>query len=265
MLKMSICWYVIPEPAHWYENLADMIRNVSPSLKPLQWQRHSAVRPEKRESKSHHLLDSRKVPFKTRERQWQMLKVYRQFLLGLKTLASSYGHCWFSLLLSWQCTSSRQAEDRGTAMFASFMYIWELLEYLCFLWQTCATARGEASVNHREHCVLLSLYKIGWLMISCEQSQELLNLLGCSTTNFPALPAFHCCTLSGNYYLLLWGAQQPLSTSVLTSMENQGIKKSAEPCCSTLCLLQQLCPSGAECHFQGKINKYWCNKPLITQ
>lgn len=90
--------------------------------------------------------------------------------------------------------STRQAEDRGTTAFPSFMHISEMLEYLCSPLRTCVTFSGEASASCRERCMLLLFYKTWWLTMSCEQVWWLLHLLGCVTASFPALGAFLCFT-----------------------------------------------------------------------
>lgn len=157
--------------------------------------------------------------------------------------------------------SNRQAEDRGTTAFLSFRHISETLGYLCSLLRTCVTFSGEASMNCREHCMLLLFYKTRWLTISCEQAWQLLHLLGCITANFPALGAFlcstHCLVISacssevlGNhrFHLLPWKSR------ALRTQQNRAVPPYA---CG--------CPTGAECHFQGKTNKRQYNKSLITQ
>lgn len=125
---------------------------------------------------------------------------------------SRYWRCIWDFFLAWShrhlrmdttdflcslagCTpSDEHAHDRGTTAFPSFMHISEMLEYLCSLLWTCVTFSGEASMNCREHYVLLLFYKTRRLMIPCEQAWQLLNLLGCILANFPALGAFHYST-----------------------------------------------------------------------
>lgn len=138
-------------------------------------------------------------------------------------------------------------------MFPSFMHISEM-EYLCSLLQTCVTFSGEASMNCREHYMLL-FYITRWVMISCEQVWQLLNLLACIITNFPALGAsqcsVHCLLISACSCEVLGNRKShlpPWKLGALSMQQNRAVPPRAcyNSCAPPVPCAPRSAPSGAK-------------------
>lgn len=184
---------------------------------------------------SHDLLDSREVPIKSWEREWQPLAAIGDtdgISFGLESCICSF--IWrllifYALNLAVLLVMGRPRTEGLQCSHPS------CTSHFCSLLQTCVTFSAEASTDCREQCMLLLFHKTRWLMIYCEQTWQLLNLLGGITANFPALSAsqcsIHCLAISA------------CSSEVLGNHRSHLIpwKLSAELRGSSVCLSQQRC------------------------
>lgn len=185
------------------------------------------------------------------DRYWRFLQHFfltlshRHFHTDNTDFLCSYASC---------IPSNRQAKDMATTVFSSFIHFSEMVEYLCSLLQTCVTFSGEASLNCREHYMLL-FYITRWVMISCEQVWQLLNLLACMITNFPALSVFQCsvhCLLISAFCSEVLGNHKshlpPWKLEALSTQQNHAVPPRAyyNSCTSLVPCAPQSAASGAK-------------------